>query len=496
MHNPTHTRVRPTATLVALVAGTVVACTSCSPSSPAPGDVRNETSDSNMVREEADIGDVSDSESADIESDIGSDIEGDAGDAQTGDRDGQSRSDISEREIPSEPAFERKIDLGGPTGAIAVGDLNDDGHRDIAALVNERVAREESCSGDLPPTKIVVAWGARQQPWSETWRTEIANGDDNHSDVLQPGSDRTVRIEDVDGDGIDDLVTASGYALGQTSKSPNWQRFPDAAQHLGLPVALRERPNSSDLEIVRGSDGGLERCSVDGADCKSWVQWDAISDSVITSLAVGNFDRDDRRDFVFSPTRYVGTNQQAGLVTTQGDESNVQSLDGVGTGLILAADLDGDGFDDLVSQKEERTQDLPSRDQKLWLNGEGTFPSSPQQHFYTAANHSQIADLGDINLDGCPDYLQADIDRKFVYYLLGTCEGRFRGADGETGSDPNWTKLDLNPGDVGDDRPNHTDWVQWLDVDANDRAELVVAGADRREGIEHCHGGFLYIYSL
>ncbi len=407
--------------------------------------------------------------------------------SDTRDTDLESRDTSDEaRPLPSELTYDHKLDLGGPPGAVAVGDLDADGHLDLAAQVVD-TQQAETCNRNRDwENRIVVAWGAEQDPWGERWSAEVAPND-SIGNPPRNSSDRSVRIDDVNGDDVDDLVTASGFAVGGAAGQLDWRPFPKPELHRLAPVAIVENPDDPGERILRGSKGELERCDLAHQACRQHTNWPG-HEGIVHSLAAGQIDGDDRRDVVFAQKSVV--DQSAALMGTVDGTDTARTVDGVGTEQILSADLNRDGFDDLISQRPEAIQDLPSQDQKTWLNAEGAFPTH-EQHFYTASNHSDTGDVGDLNGDGCPDYALPDVDDNTVEYLLGTCDGRLRGAQGTAGDDVEWHRMELDPAEEGDG-PTGTTIVTIAELYGDSAPELLVRG---QQSASHCES-YLYIYSL
>ncbi len=341
------------------------------------------------------------------------------------------------------------LDLGGSTSSVRVADLDDDGYRDLAELVAK------------PGGKLVavVAWGAASQPFAERWSKELPGSlsptPGGTYDTRDSSSEALV-VGDLDGDGRADLITAQGWLANEGARSFSWNALPDAESETLQPVALVTRSPSgfggTAPVLVRGRlDGVVEQCEPSGA-CQDLAGQQPPCDTTmincaIEDLAVADFDQDGKLDVLAG-----GPPQQApfldGSYLWLGGQQwqNPTWIEGLDPVDCEVGDIDGDGRADVVAQQREYISDFPSVTH-VWLSE----PGSPTllkkvQSIYNADNHTDNAELADVEGDGCLDLLMIGVDAAGVHIRLGNkhgdrCSGLLGDHDPDEAQDVGWNSV-------------------------------------------------------
>ena len=322
------------------------------------------------------------------------------------------------RDVPVPSA----IDLGGVASAIAVGDLDGDGCRDVAAYVIHTTPDAEQS------LYLRVAFGDVRATYARRWEVLLAEaqGVPEQPPVLsvRDTSDDAVAIVDVDGDGKADVLTAAGVARW-TSRGLAWTPLPESSREALSPVRLFDLDGTGAKTIVRGTHAGeVERCSLGGA-C-SLLPRAGADTFPVTDLVVGDFDHDGREDLLVGRHDEVHMDEQfflhyrTWLYASRTAFATPVMIDGMHSVDLEVADLDGDGFPDVAAQVREAIPDFPSTTD-LWVSKPTGFErrATLQNH----DNHQDKAKLVDVDGDDCVDYLKIGVDFG-VGIHWGRCAGR------------------------------------------------------------------------
>ena len=288
---------------------------------------------------------------------------------------------------PSAPGtFEPAVTVAsGPTGRLSVGDINGDGLPDLIV------------SSQIDPTEVYLSLGYGIQGFAAPSRLLI---DVDSSDPGNPVFYSSFVLADFDGDGIPDLVTANSSTLGIAAGLGNGTFQPlkilasgdfsgdqtllvGDFNHDGHLDLLGVNQNNDDLTVDLGLGNGTysDVSTIGGAQRLSQpIVEDIDSDGFVDSFALSQtgqilFRHGQAGDTPFAPptvvnsfdtaraftTLTIGSRPAVAVANTDSDTVTIY-VDNFGfwspisnpiaTGAlpssILAADLDGDGLDDLV----------------------------------------------------------------------------------------------------------------------------------------------------
>jgi hypothetical protein len=300
---------------------------------------------------------------------------------------------------------------GPPTGfiptAVVAGDFNEDGHMDLA----------------------------------------ISNGGDNTVYVLLGNGDGTFRTPEV---------------LYTRGESPVWITAADLQNNGHLDLAVADGDTDT-VEIFLGKGDGTFQ---PGAQV-------SLSQTP-TFLLAGDFNHDGNQDLVVGLVVDVGAAEpQFELLLGDGTGGfsgavfppPITVIEPTPTGWIAAADLNNDGFTDLVT-----TVTAGSAMTYLNQNGQSFLQGSP----FGPSDGAMVVGLGDMDEDGCVDAVELG-EYGFVTIAKGTCDGNF------TQSAPIAAVGDLDPA------------IQVIDV--NGDGHLDVVGSSAYYGLETAgmgaQGGYL-----
>ncbi|QDG76920.1 FG-GAP-like repeat-containing protein [Labrenzia sp. PHM005] len=148
------------------------------------------------------------------------------------------------------------------------------------------------------------------------------------------------------------------------------------------------------------------------------VSLDAVDDQFNISVASGSTTTSRQLDIAFGNwssnpnTVFLNSDSTPGVFTNSG-----QSLGSSSSWSIASADINGDGFDDLVYASDQSGQPVVALN-----DGDGTFTL---QSGVLSQTNDRIVQLGDINADGNIDLLVGGIDANAVRVYLGLGNGSF-----------------------------------------------------------------------
>ncbi len=304
------------------------------------------------------------------------------------------------------------------TTALALGDLDGDGHLDMVAV-----------NGAIDTNTGTATWTS-----TRVWLGDGQGGFADSGQALPGGGIVTaVALGDLDGDGDPDLV----FGVLDGSGNRVWLndgrgRFTDSGRRLGstatYAVALGDLDGDGDLDLVTGEQnsisGSITIWTNDGHGAFSNTGRLRSGNAFATyAVALGDLDGDGDLDLVAGngyqsllddPRIFdsVWKNDGSGNFTDTG-----QRLGGYSTRALALGDLDGDGDLDLVAGNA-------GINSTVWKNdGQGTFTLSvwnlPLVDFLEPAHPATLA-LGDLDGDG-------DLDLVLPFLcssaFLFTCSG-------------------------------------------------------------------------
>jgi hypothetical protein len=259
--------------------------------------------------------------------------------------------------------FQPHVDypVGSPSG-LAVADFNGDGKLDLAVANNGSVA------------------------------ILLGNGDGTFqaaADYATPGTTSSVAVGDFNGDGKPDLVvTNSDHSTVSVFLNSGSGTFPTR-----MDLATGFFPTSVAVGDFNG-DGKLDLATT---ECGSSANCDELTGSGSVSILLGNGD---------------GTFQ-----------THVEYTVGVDPIALAVADLNGDGFLDLVvANSDTGSSAAPGSVSVLFGNGNGTFQT---QQVYPAGIGSSSVVVGDFNGDGKLDFAVTNADDETVGVYLNRGSGSF-----------------------------------------------------------------------
>ncbi|MGP1345368.1 MAG: FG-GAP-like repeat-containing protein [Phycisphaerales bacterium] len=284
---------------------------------------------------------------------------------------------------------------GDAPQSVAIGDLDGDGDADLAvacAFSDAISVLLNNGDGTFAPE---VLYGAGNGPWS------VAIGDldgDGHPDLAVanysngPTAGVSVLINNGDGTFAPDVLYGAGI-------SPWTMAIADlnADAHPDLAVANADSYNISVL--LNNGDGTFAPDVVYGAG------------ELLRSVAIGDLNADAHPDLA---TANLWSGDVSVLLNNGDGTFAPDVLYGAGNGAISVAiaDLDWDGDADLAVANQDGTVSV------LLNNGNGTFAADV---LYGAGDQPWFVAIGDLNADGHPDLAVANVFGDNVSVLLNQC---------------------------------------------------------------------------
>ena len=344
----------------------------------------------------------------------------------------------------------------GSPGALAVGDFNGDGKLDIAAAnSNEssvsillgngdgtfQPAEKLFGTGYVPNGIAVGDFSARgvddlvtSNWYSNNVSVLLGNGDGGfqaRKDFNTGLYDTSVAVSDLNGDGKLDLVNATSGGSGISVLLGNGDGTFQAAVNYpaGYPVQIAvadlNGDGKPDLAVAEYNSDGEGDCvgavvvmlgKGDGT-FKKPIHYGPVQ-GCISSVAVGDFNRDGRLDLVV--TVDTGTLGRVAVLLGNGDGTFGVPMEyevGENPGMVVVGDFNRDGKDDLAVSNF-----LSNAVSVLLGNGDGTFR---RQVTYATGNGPGSIAAGDLNSDGKLDLVTANSNGT-VTVLLGKGDGTFQ----------------------------------------------------------------------
>ncbi len=370
------------------------------------------------------------------------------------------------------------LDCVGEPSSVRVADMDGDGLLDLVYL-----AAQLDTSPAPGALLVAIAWGDTASPYEETWTAQMPGRlplTPNGTGTTRDTSSEVLVLADLRGDQRPEILTAQGWLEAQGARAFKWRPLPDADQQPLQPVAVVTRPAASlgvGPLIVRGTVRGLvERC--DDGGCTALAVKSGCGDDVdcaIEDLAVADFDGDGFDDVIAGGPPTEAPFTEAAWLWLGGEAfASAVVIDGLHPVDYEVGDIDADGYPDVMAQQREFISDFPSATDVWLATPDAATPLTLAHTFGNRDNHTDNAELADVDGDGCLDALLIGADIPTVDVLPGARDG-----DGCTGA----------LGAVSAQHPNgwrivdafYALGVQQLDVDGDGVPEWVLRdGEDQR----------------
>ena len=315
---------------------------------------------------------------------------------------------------------QRRFNTGNNPSSIAIADLDSDGQLDIAT----------SNYGDDPDFD------------SNTITVLLGNGDGTFRDTpeLNVGENpASIAIGDVDGNGALDLVTADetshtvSVVLGNGNGTFGIPEYGAGQRPRSLAAADLDGDGSMDLAVANIYSSTLSVLLGNG-DGTLGVRAEFATGSLPYSVAISDLNADGRPDLVVANwVDYAEPSGTLSVLLGNGDGTFQAKNDypaGTRPGSVVAADLNADGRMDLAVANTPVFSSTNTVSVLLG-NGDGTF--RPRTEFGTVGGRSLA--VVDLDEDNRLDIVTANHGSPSVSVLLGNGDGTFRpGADVVTNS--------------------------------------------------------------
>lgn len=240
------------------------------------------------------------------------------------------------------------------------------------------------------------------------------------------------------GAGFTLAVNGAGFVSGAVV---NWNGSPRSTTYVSGTIVEAQIP-ASDITVAGTAlvtvsnpppGGGVSNVALFSitkpVTSVSFTRQTRSQNSPTYSLALGDFNRDDRLDAIFALNYGLGSLNLASYVNQGGSLKLRQTINPnlIQGGQIAVGDLNHDGNLDLVAANAKGLAIFPGR-------GDGTFTKGSKS---TAGPDSYSVALADFNRDGNLDVAVADVALSEIFVLLGNGDGTLQaGATYPTGTSP------------------------------------------------------------
>ena len=271
--------------------------------------------------------------------------------------------------------------------------------------------------------------------------------------TLKTGSVTALLVDDLDGDGRQDIAAASGSSttvsvlLSQGNGTFAVAAVLSCGGYSPVDIAVADIDSDGRPDLIVARTGGQGLLVFRGLGGGQFTLIDTLTADAYFGVDVGDFDEDGRTDLVCA--NYYTANVTLFLRDEHGGFAPGQPFEVLGQPRELAvADFDDDGHLDVVTTHQAASLSVLSGD------GEGTLSAPVSQPVPTYARGLAVAD---VNADTFPDILTCHntfTGQQPIHLLLGQAGGGFVDA-GTVATAP--SPVDLAIGDLDED--GHLDLV-------------------------------------